>query len=115
MNYWNEHKELLNKELDSLYLAYLVKEYGLPEDKEDRVKILLQLNKSGENIYKINYFKLCDCCKEFKDTYPFMERVLPLIQNNIKSQASYIEEINHSNLEDEEKALLLFVLPLDNA
>ena len=94
MDFWKENENIIDGNVDTLKLAYLIKKYGLPDDTELRTKILLNLNINNEDNYKIDYFKLCDCC------------------DNMKS--NYIEEINQADISNEDKALLFFVLPLDN-
>lgn len=114
MDFWKENENIIDGNVDTLKLAYLIKKYGLPDDTELRTKILLNLNINNEDNYKIDYFKLCDCCDNFKNTYPFIEKVLPLIKDNISMKSNYIEEINQADISNEYKALLFFVLPLDN-
>ena len=66
MDFWKENENIIDGNVDTLKLAYLIKKYGLPDDTELRTKILLNLNINNEDNYKIDYFKLCDCCDNFK-------------------------------------------------
>ncbi len=96
---------------DRLILTYLIKQEGMPDILGNRIKVLKRLKDNDESQYYIEYEKLCDYSDKFRETYP-IELVLNLIQSTITNMNNYIIDINNSKLSDEEKALLLFVLPL---
>ena len=103
--------ELLSDDVDKLYLLLKLKADGLPTNVEDRVTLLQRLSGRANGTYPIRYDDICRYSSEFAEVYS-EERVLGLIQTCIMGRKSYDEEIRESSLSDEEKALLIMILPI---
>lgn len=104
-------KEALTKD-DTLWAAMIIRDYGLPKKEETRTELLKILSKRRESDYAITYDAMCGCSKEFAQTYPINE-IARLIRENVTAQNRYTEEIRSSvKLSEEQKALLLFALPI---
>ena len=102
-------EKILNS--DKLVLAVNLKKHGLPKDSHKRAVILHTLRSVSDNQYPINYEGMCVYLDEFEQLYS-NERVINLIKSNLTGKQHYVTEINNSGLSEEEKELLLFVVPL---
>lgn len=102
-------EKILNS--DKLILAVNLKKHGLPKDSHKRAVILRGLRSISDGQYPINYEGMCAYFDEFEQFYS-NERVISLIKNNLTGKQHYVTEINNSGLSEEEKELLLFVVPL---
>lgn len=102
---------ILEKE-DTLYTAMMIRDYGMPEDENTRTLILRLLGRRHPGDYPIKFDDLCVCSTDFSNRYP--DQVIEnLVMENITSSERYEEQIRDSQtMTDEEKALLLFVLPV---
>lgn len=109
--FWDTYKDIDMQETDNLELVLGIKKHGLPEDEALRTKILMAFANDRDNQYKLDYEKLYNYSESFREYYP-LDKVLYLIKKTITNMQNYIIDINHSNLTDEEKALLFFVIPM---
>lgn len=109
--FWSKQTKETIMKTDTLKLAYMIKVKGYPEENELRVAILNRFNTTDDKEYKIEYEKLCNISDSFYESYP-MDKILYLIQENITNTNNYTVDIAKSNMSEEEKALLYFVLPL---
>ena len=96
---------------DTLQIASYIRDYGMPESEEDRTRLLTILSLRRPKEYPISYDHLLNCSEGFAALYP-QSRCMELIKSCITGTKPYTEEINHSNLSKEEKALLFFLLPM---
>lgn len=110
-NFWAAYKDVDMNEIDNLELVLGMKKHGLPEDAELRTKILTNFANDKDNQYKLDYEKLYNYSESFREYYP-LDKVLYLIKKTITNMQNYIIDINHSDLSDEDKALLFFVIPM---
>lgn len=109
--FWNFYKDTDMQGVDNLELVLGIKKHGLPDDAELRTKILTSFANDRDNQYKLDYEKLYNYSESFREYYP-LDKVLYLIKKTITNMQNYIIDINHSNLSDEDKALLFFVIPM---
>lgn len=111
----NEHKkewdDLLNKSIP-IEIVMGISKFGIPGEEKQRIKMLKILSSRRPDQYPISYRLLSDSSKDFQEVYP-TDKVLNLIYSCVTGKRNYAEEINHSALTEEEKALLFFVLPID--
>lgn len=107
---WNEILSELEK-ISNLKILQILQKIGLPKTEKERTELLIRLNHFCEGDYPITYEGVCMFSNEFHDAYP-KSHVISLIQHVITGAKPYPMEINHSNLSEEEKALLFFVLPM---
>lgn len=106
----NDWTQILQAD-DTLVAAMAVRDYGLPEREEDRTSLLKILGKRRVGDYAISYDSLCGCSEAFASAYP-ISLITKLVQENVTAQNRYADEIRTSmRLSNEEKALLMFVLP----
>lgn len=97
---------------DTLQAAMAIRDLGLPANEDDRTELLTILGKRRQGDYAISYDSLCGCSDIFKTTYP-IQMITRLIKENVTAKNHYAEEIRTSmRLSPEEKALLMFVLPV---
>lgn len=109
--FWDYYKDTDMQGVDNLELVLGIKKHGLPDDAELRTKILTSFANDRDNQYKLDYEKLYNYSESFREYYP-LDKVLYLIKKTITNMQNYIIDINHSNLSDEDKALLFFVIPM---
>lgn len=105
---WNK----LLEEGNTLKIALAIQQIGLPNDEDIRTKILRKLSVRQEGVYPINYDGLINSCPDFANRYS-MEYLENLLKSCITGERFYVEEIVTSNHTEEEKALMLFALPLE--
>lgn len=103
--------EKVIEENDSVIIALSIHKVGLPESEEIRTKLLKILGRRGMSDYPITYDGMIRYSECFRELYP-KERIKDLIKECIMGEKPYQEEIRLSNLSEEEKALLFFVLPI---
>lgn len=101
----------LLEERNLLKIALVIQEIGLPDDADIRTKILRVLSVRQEGSYPITYDGLVNACPSFAERYP-MEYLEDLLKSCITGARFYVEEIVSSNNTEEDKALMLFALPL---
>ena len=101
----------LLEERNPLKIALVIQEIGLPDDTDIRTKILRVLSVRQEGSYPITYDGLVNACPSFAERYP-MEYLEDLLKSCITGARFYVEEIVSSNNTEEDKALMLFALPL---
>lgn len=96
---------------DGLRIALAVRDSGMPESSLQREAILriFSTRKPGE--YPIVYRSMVECSERFATMYD-ENRVIKLVRDHITGSRSYVEDIKDSNLSGEEKALLMFYLPM---
>lgn len=111
ITFWDYYKDTDMQGVDNLELVLGIKKHGLPDDAELRTKILTNFANDRDNQYKLDYEKLYNYSESFREYYP-LDKVLYLIKKTITNMQNYIIDINHSNLSDEDKALLFFVIPM---
>lgn len=111
ITFWDYYKDTDMQGVDNLELVLGIKKHGLPDDAELRTKILTNFANDRDNQYKLDYEKLYNYSESFREYYP-LDKVLYLIKKTIMNMQNYIIDINHSNLSDEDKALLFFVIPM---
>lgn len=111
ITFWDYYKDTDMQGVDNLELVLGIKKHGLPDDAELRTKILTNFANDRDNQYKLDYEKLYNYSESFREYYP-LDKVLYLINKTITNMQNYIIDINHSNLSDEDKALLFFVIPM---
>lgn len=111
ITFWDYYKDTDMQGVDNLELVLGIKKHGLPDDAELRTKILTNFTNDRDNQYKLDYEKLYNYSESFREYYP-LDKVLYLIKKTITNMQNYIIDINHSNLSDEDKALLFFVIPM---
>lgn len=111
ITFWDFYKDTDMQGVDNLELVLGIKKHGLPDDAELRTKILTNFANDRDNQYKLDYEKLYNYSESFREYYP-LDKVLYLIKKTITNMQNYIIDINHSNLSDEDKALLFFVIPM---
>lgn len=111
ITFWDYYKDTDMQGVDNLELVLGIKKHGLPDDAELRIKILTNFANDRDNQYKLDYEKLYNYSESFREYYP-LDKVLYLIKKTITNMQNYIIDINHSNLSDEDKALLFFVIPM---
>lgn len=111
ITFWDYYKDTDMQGMDNLELVLGIKKHGLPDDAELRTKILTNFANDRDNQYKLDYEKLYNYSESFREYYP-LDKVLYLIKKTITNMQNYIIDINHSNLSDEDKALLFFVIPM---
>lgn len=109
--FWDFYKDTDMQGVDNLELVLGIKKHGLPDDVNLRTKILTSFANDRDNQYKLDYEKLYNYSESFREYYP-LDKVLYLIKKTITNMQNYIIDINHSNLSDEDKALLFFVIPM---
>lgn len=109
--FWESFKDRDFTTIDNLELVLGIKSHNMPEDAELRTKILTNFANDRDSQYKVEYEKLYNYSEDFRDRYP-LDRVLHLIKTTITNMQNYIIDINHSNLSEEDKALLFFVIPM---
>ena len=103
------YQELLQTETNKLKLLLYIQEHGLPEEEESRTKLLTLLN--SKNGYPVRYSDLIEWMPVIKDYWSlsFIEQ----IASEIKKPTAWEQEIrSRKDLRNEEKALILFALPL---
>ena len=103
--------EVLNQETSNLMLLLYLDKYGLPEDTNERTRLLALFNRKNLNNYPLSYEAVCQYNEEFARKYN-PEILTNLIRHSIFGQREYKEELMSSDLTNEEKAILLFALPL---
>ena len=108
---WDEIISSLDAICNLDILQTIAKTQALPTEMSNRAKLLNRLHILRAGDYPVTYEGMCTFSETFCRKYS-KERVLTLIQQVIKGEQPYQMEINHSSLTEEEKALLLFVLPL---
>ena len=96
---------------DSLQYLLSIKKQGMPSSAENRTSLLRAISNRTPGHYPITYEGMCQYSQEFAVLYS-QERVLGLIRRCITGAKPFMEEIQSSDLSPEEKALLMFVLPL---
>lgn len=96
---------------DTLATAYAIKKHGLPDDPDMCTKILNNLRKRTPGQYPIDYQGMLQCSPAFEKKYN-EEYVTRLIQENINNTGRIEEMVTYANITEEEKALLLLVLPV---
>lgn len=106
----NDWKKIIEED-DSVIIALSIRRMGLPESEEIRTKLLKILGRRGISDYPITYDGMIRYSECFREIYP-KERIKDLIKECIMGEKPYQEEIRLSNLSEEEKALLFFVLPI---
>jgi hypothetical protein len=111
ITFWDYYKDTDMQGVDNLELVLGIKKHGLPDDAELRTKILTNFANDRDNQYKLDYEKMYNYSESFREYYP-LDKVLYLIKKTITNMQNYIIDINHSNLSDEDKALLFFVIPM---
>ena len=111
ITFWDYYKDTDMQGVDNLELVLGIKKHGLPDNAELRTKILTNFANDRDNQYKLDYEKLYNYSESFREYYP-LDKVLYLIKKTITNMQNYIIDINHSNLSDEDKALLFFVIPM---
>lgn len=103
--------EVLNQETSNLMLLLYLDKYGLPEDTNERTRLLALFNRKTNGNYPLSYEAVCQYNEEFATKYN-PEVLTNLIKHSIFGQREYKEELMDSDLTNEEKAILLFALPL---
>lgn len=106
-----EWDSVLEKE-DVLRTLMAIRDCGIPENENQRIRMLQILSRRRPGDYPVTYDGVCACCDQFETVYP-IEDIVRMMQDNVTGINSYAEEIRMSlRLNEEEKALLLFVMPL---
>lgn len=96
----------------SLEAALAIMKHGLPNDTETRARLLQVLGNRCPGQYDIEYDSMIKCSEIFANVYP-TERIQSLVESVIGGDGRpFMEIINSANISNEEKALLLFVIPL---
>ena len=95
----------------TLEAALFICRNGLPEDTGDRVRLLKILSNRSASQYPVTYDGMVVCSESFASKYP-PELLSELCKRCITGARHYAEEINASDLNEEEKALLFFALPV---
>ena len=103
-------REAIDSE-NSLRAALAIQEHGLPTDPQIRTKLLTVLGKRGNGQYDIRYGSMLSISPVFAATYN-TTRIAELIQHTVNGSQRYDEAVTDSDISEEEKALLRFVLPL---
>lgn len=98
-------------ETDTLILLQTLQCNGLPQSAEDRNALLTRFRIKHPGDYPVTYEGLCEFSEAFAMAYP-KSFIIRLIQQVITGTQPYQMEINHADIYEEEKALLLFVLPM---
>lgn len=96
---------------EPLKIALAIKEIGMPADTQLRTRLLKILGLRRPGDYPITYDGMLICSESFASIYT-EEYVSELIAKVITGAKSYTEEIKEADITEEEKALLLFILPL---
>lgn len=107
---WAEMQKNMNL-LDNITLLQVLGECGMPGSEEERTALLVRLRVQRMGDYPVTYEGLCHYSESFLREYP-KERVVGLIKRVITGANPYQMEINHASISDEDKALLLLVLPM---
>ena len=97
---------------DTLKIALTIRDYGMPNNETQREELLKILSIRRPGDYPVSYDGMLECSENFASLYS-IERTTTLIKDCIKGERSYMDEIRNSNLTGEEKALLMFVLPIE--
>ena len=107
---FDKWEELASSE-DTLRIALAIREYGMPNEEQLRASILriLSLRRPGE--YPVTYDGLAECSESFATLYS-KERVLELIKRCSTNDGTIYENIRHADLTEEERSLMLLVLPI---
>lgn len=96
---------------NTLYAAYAVGQMGFPAKKEDRIRILKLFARRLPTDYQISFDSLYDFSKSFASIYPY-DRIKDLVEAVYSGERPYAEEVSKcSFIDEEEKALLMFVFP----
>lgn len=96
---------------NTLEAALFICKNGLPDSAEERVKLLKILSNRSAAQYPVTYDGMVICSESFANRYP-PELLSELCKRCITGARYYVEEINTSDLNEEEKALLFFALPV---
>lgn len=96
---------------EPLKIALAIKEIGMPADAQLRTRLLKILGLRRPGDYPITYDGMLICSESFASLYT-EEYVSALVAKVITGAKSYTEEIKEADITEEEKALLLFILPL---
>ena len=112
----NESKDFIWEEYpftDNIDALRRIKEYGLPEKSEDRIKLLECLsNKQGES-YPLTYEYICKYYPKFSDVYS-NKHVMDLIQKvNTETNENLLKNLEDAKITKEEKALLGLVISIN--
>lgn len=96
---------------EPLKIALAIKEIGMPADTQLRTRLLKILGLRRPGDYPITYDGMFICSESFASIYT-EEYVSTLVAKVITGAKPYTEEIKEADITEEEKALLLFILPL---
>lgn len=96
---------------DNLKVAIAVKEHGMPSNEQIRIQILRKLGSKIPGTFPITYDAMCEYSEKFSQMYG-EELVSNLLHQCITGSRHYSEDIRLSDLPEEYKLLLMFVLPL---
>lgn len=103
------YTDFLKNEKNKLKLLLYIEENGLPDEEDDRITLLLLLNQKGG--YPVRYMDLIEWMPVINDYWSlsFIEK----IASEIKEPIILEQEIRtREDLTKEQKALILFALPL---
>ena len=96
--------------LSTLKAAIFIFENGMPENEQDRIKLLRALGQRNRTNYPISYEGMLSC-ESFERYYP-PSLLSELCFNRITGARRLEDEIADMDISEEQKAFLLFALPL---
>lgn len=101
--------ELLAAE-DTLRIALAIRDSGMPPSEEERECLFKILSRRKPGDYPVTYEGMLECSELFAESYS-MEYAENLVKSCTFGQKFYADEIRESDLTNEQKAFLMFVLP----
>ncbi len=104
-NYWESH-EIPDS---TLLVAEAILKHGMPRTSEERARVLTALARRDDGQYPVEYAGMISASEDFRRLYD--EDTVTALLRRIPAGGDYSQQIYAATLTDEERALLLFVLP----
>jgi len=96
----------------TLDIAKALGTYGVPLDKQQRVQMLKILNAKEPGQYRITWEHLITYSPDFAEKYGW-DKYMEIAKEKNLGRGDYLVEVESNGLTEEEKALVLFIFPLD--
>ena len=104
-DYWESH-EIPDS---TLLVAEAILRHGMPKTSEERARVLTALARRDDGQYPVEYAGMISASEDFRRLYD--EDTVTALLRRIPAGGDYSQQIYAATLTDEERALLLFVLP----
>ena len=93
----------------TLLVAEAILRHGMPKTSEERARVLTALARRDDGQYPVEYAGMISASEDFRRLYD--EDTVTALLRRIPAGGDYSQQIYAATLTDEERALLLFVLP----